>query len=238
MRRMFLTGALMMVALSACAGQRELGGSPAISVVNERSLRAPDGSPAETADRTYRVGARDKLLVDVFGIEELKARDFETDGTGQLALPLAGRIDANNRTLAELEAEVVQRLRLAHVRNPQVSINVREINSRTVTLDGSVREPGSYPAVSDLTLMRAVARAKGVTEYAKLDDVVVFRTVEGRQMVALYNLGAIRRGAYEDPPLFANDVVVVGESQGRRLFQSIVQAGALVTAPIVALLQR
>ena len=55
---------------------------------------------------------------------------------------------------------------------------------------------------------------------------------------ALYNLGAIRRGAYDDPPLFANDVVVVGESQGRRLFQSIVQAGALVTAPIVALLQR
>ena len=238
MRRILLTGALMMVALSACAGQRALGGSPAITVVNETSLRAPDGSPAETADRTYRVGARDKLLVDVFGIEELKARDFETDSTGQLALPLAGRIDANNKTLAELEVVVAERLRQAHVRNPQVSINVREINSRTVTLDGSVREPGPYPAVSDLTLMRAVARAKGVTEYAKLDDVVVFRTVEGRQMVALYNLGAIRRGSYEDPPLFANDVVVVGESQGRRLFQSIVQADALVTAPIVALLQR
>ena len=89
----------------------------------------------------------------------MKARDFETDGTGQLALPLAGRIDANNKTLAELEAEVVERLRQAHVRNPQVSINVREINSRTVTVDGSVREPGPYPAVSDLTLMRAIARA-------------------------------------------------------------------------------
>ena len=228
MRRLIMTGALMMVALSACAGQRTLGGSPAISVVNETSLRAPDGTPAEAADRTYRVGPSDKLLVDVFGIEELKARDFETDGTGQLALPLAGRIDANNKTLAELEAEVVERLRQAHVRNPQVSINVREINSRTVTVDGSVREPGPYPAVSDLTLMRAIARAKGVTEFAKLDDVVVFRTVEGRQMVA----------AYRDPPLFPNDVVVVGESQGRRLFQSIVQAGALVTAPIVALLQR
>src|SRR3546814_9396601 len=70
MRRILLTGALMMMALSACAGQRALGGSPAISVVNETSLRAPDGSPAETADRTYRVGARDKLLVDVFGSEE------------------------------------------------------------------------------------------------------------------------------------------------------------------------
>lgn len=237
MRRILLTGALMM-ALTGCAGQKALGGSPAITVVQESSLRAPDGSAAETADRTYRVGPRDKLLVDVFGIEELKARDFETDGTGQLALPLAGRIDANNKTLAELEAEVVQKLRQAYVRNPQVSINVREINSRTVTVDGSVREPGPYPAVSDLTLMRAIARAKGVTEYAKMDDVVVFRTVEGKQMVALYNLGAIRRGAYSDPPLFADDVVVVGESQGRRLFQSIVQAGALVTAPIVALLQR
>jgi len=237
MRRTILAAALLM-ALSACAGQKALGGSPGISVVSESSLRAPDGSAAETADRTYRVGPRDRLLVDVFGIEELKAREFETDGTGQLALPLAGRVEANNLTLAQLEGEVAAKLKQAHVRNPQVSINVMEITSRTVTVDGSVREPGPYPAVSDLTLMRLVARAKGVTEYAKLDDVVVFRTVEGQQMVALYNLGAIRRGAYDDPPLFADDVVVVGESQGRRLFQSIVQAGALVTAPIVALLQR
>ncbi|WP_196782026.1 hypothetical protein, partial [Salmonella enterica] len=72
-----------------------------------------------------------------------------------------------------------------------------------------------------MTLMRAVATAKGTTEFAKLDDVVIFRTVNGQKMAALYNLKAIRQGAYDDPEVFANDVVVVGDSPARRLFKDI-----------------
>ena len=97
-------------------------------------------------------------------------------------------------------------------------------------------KPGLYPVVGRMTLMRAVATAKGTTEFARLDDVVVFRTVGDRQMAALYNLGAIRRGAYPDPELYASDVVVVGDSPGRRLFRDILQAAPLITAPIIAYL--
>jgi polysaccharide export outer membrane protein len=43
---------------------------------------------------------------------------------------------------------------------------------------------------------------------------------------------------YADPEVYANDVVFVGESGGRRLFSSIIQSGALLTAPLVAILQR
>src|SRR3546814_11564188 len=73
--------------------------------------------------------------------------------------------------------------------------------------------------------MQAVARAEGTGEFAKLSDVVIFRTVGADQMVALYDLGAIRRGAYGDPEIFSGDVIVVGEARGRRMFQQIVQAG-------------
>ncbi|MBC7042118.1 polysaccharide export protein, partial [Salmonella enterica subsp. enterica serovar Enteritidis] len=78
-----------------------------------------------------------------------------------------------------------------------------------------------YPVNGRMTLMRAVATAKGTTEFAKLDDVVIFRTVNGQKMAALYNLKAIRQGAYDDPEVFANDVVVVGDSPARRLFKDI-----------------
>ena len=57
-------------------------------------------------------------------------------------------------------------------------------------------------------------------------------------MVALYDLGAIRRGAYADPEVFPGDIVVVGESRGRRMFQQFVTAGTLLVSPIVALIQR
>jgi polysaccharide export outer membrane protein len=56
-------------------------------------------------------------------------------------------------------------------------------------------------------------------------------------MAALYNLDAIRRGTYADPRLYADDVVIVGDSPARRLFRDILQAAPLIVTPIVALLQ-
>jgi polysaccharide export outer membrane protein len=64
---------------------------------------------------------------------------------------------------------------------------------------------------------------------------VVFRTVGGKQMAALYNIEGIRRGNYPDPEVFANDVVVVGDSPARRLFKDLVGASALITTPLILL---
>jgi polysaccharide export outer membrane protein len=83
-----------------------------------------------------------------------------------------------------------------------------------------------------------VANAKGASEFARLDDVVVFRSVNGRPMAALYNLGAIRRGIYPDPKIYANDIVVVGDSKARRMFQQFLQIAPLLTTPVVLGLER
>jgi len=86
-----------------------------------------------------------------------------------------------------------------------------------------------------MTLMRAVALAGGVTEYAKLDDVVVFRTVGKKQYVGIYNMGAIRRGNYADPEIFPNDVVIVGNSPQRRMFKDILAATPALISPLILL---
>ncbi|MBN9927011.1 polysaccharide export protein, partial [Listeria monocytogenes] len=77
------------------------------------------------------------------------------------------------------------------------------------------------PVTNQMTLVRAIASAKGLTEFAKIDDVVILRTVNGNKMAGLYNLSAIRRGGYDDPPIYANDVIVVGDSSQRRLFRDL-----------------
>ena len=89
-----------------------------------------------------------------------------------------------------------------------------------------------------MTLMRAIARAGGTSDFADATHVVVFRTVEGRPMAALYDLRAIRLAAYQDPDVYPNDVIVVGESQARRIFPQILQASGLLLTPVVALLNR
>jgi polysaccharide export outer membrane protein len=63
------------------------------------------------------------------------------------------------------------------------------------------------------------------------------RTVNNKRMAGIYNLTAIRRGAYVDPPVYANDLVIVGDSPQRRLFRDLIQATPLLTAPLILLLQ-
>ena len=86
--------------------------------------------------------------------------------------------------------------------------------------------------------MRAIANAKGAAEYARLDDVVVFRSVNGKKMAALYNLTAIRKGLYPDPRIYANDIVVVGDSKARRMFQQFIQMFPLLSTPLVVGVER
>ena len=52
------------------------------------------------------------------------------------------------------------------------------------------------------------------------------------------HIAAIRRGVYEDPAVYANDIVVVGDSPQRRLFRDFVSLSPLLAGPLIAILQR
>lgn len=233
-------GLILIICFAGCASSsgRALRTDKSINVVAAGSLPEPDRSDLVGQDRPYLIGPFDKLIIDVFGIEELSAREVQTDASGRISFPLAGVVEAAGRTPAEVELILENRLREAYVRNPQVTVNLKETVSQVVTVDGEVKEPGLYPVVGRMTLMRAVATAKGTSEYAKLDDVVIFRTVRGQKMAGLYNLKAIRSGNYDDPEVFANDVVVVGDSSGRRLFKDGLQVLPALLTPLIYIFTR
>ena len=134
-----------------------------------------------------------------------------------------------------LASDIAAKLRGRYVRDPDVTINIKSSVSQVVTVDGQVAEPGLYPVTNQMTLMRVIASAKGMTEFARYDDVVILRTVNGRRMAGLYNMTAIQRGAYADPPIYANDVVIVGDSPERRRFKDIVSLAPLIASPIIAI---
>jgi polysaccharide biosynthesis/export protein len=233
---------IVLLSLAACIGStgKQLKSNSSIQVVDSTGLPTPDRTDILAAGRPYLIGPFDKLTIDVFGIEELSKKEVQADASGRISFPLAGIIEAAGRTPAELETVIANRLRTSYVRNPQVTVNLRETVSQVITVDGQVREPGLYPVIGRMTLMRAVATAKGVGELAKLEDVVIFRTVNDQKMAGLYNLKAIRRGTYADPEVFANDVVVVGESAGRRFLKDslpIATAISTLASPLILLLR-
>lgn len=226
---------LIFMLLVGCASS-VVGGNPAIQVLTAEALPQPNRGDLLAANRPYLIGPFDKLKIDVFGIEDLK-KEVQIDASGRLSFPLIGVVEASGLTPGELSDLIESRLRGRYVRDPQVTVNLEDTISQVITVDGQVTKPGLYPVIGTMTLMRAVATAGGTAEFAKLEDVVIFRTVNGQQMAGLYNLKAIRRGAYLDPEVFANDVVVVGDSKSRRLFRDLLQASPLITTPLIILFQ-
>ena len=229
------------LSLVSCAGKSDWatpGVPTAVDVVKSGALPEPAREDLFEKNRPYLIGPFDKLTIDVFGIDELSRKEVQTDAGGRISFPLAGIVEAAGKTPGELEEMIEQRLRGRYVRDPQVTVNLKETVSQVITVDGQVKKPGLYPVVGRMTLMRAVATAEGLAEFAKLDDIVVFRSVNGNKMAGLFNLKAIRRGVYEDPELFANDVVVVGDSQARRLFKDALQIVPLLTTPLILLFRK
>lgn len=228
---------LMAATLSACGGREPLVSTPRLTVVPDSgALPAPDRNDLTAADRPSLIGPLDTIEVDVFNVPEL-SREMQVDASGRISMPLIGTIDARGKTSAELAEAIKGALRGRYVRNPEVTINIKSSVSQVVTIDGQVVEPGLYPVTNQMTLMRAIASAKGLSEFARQEDVVILRTVNGHKMAGLYNVDAIRRGAYDDPAIYANDMIVVGDSPQRRLFRDFVSLSPLLAGPLIAILQ-
>lgn len=235
--RNYIGLAVAVCALAACAGQPPIQSAPGLTVIDgQTAMPAPDRGDLVAEDRIALVGPLDTITVNVFGVPEL-SREMQVDAGGRIAMPLIGTIDAGGKTAAELARDVEQRLSGQFVRNPNVTVNIVSSVSQVVAIDGQVVEPGLYPVTNQMTLLRAVASARGLTEFADEDDVVILRTVGGQRIAGLYNISAIRRGLYDDPSLYANDLVVVGDSPQRRLFRDLVSLAPLLASPVIALLQ-
>lgn len=235
--RKLCVGLLLASALTACGRTPPLELNPGLTVVeNSAGLPPPNRNDLTAADRPALIGPLDTIQVDVFNVPDL-SREMQVDASGGISMPLVGMIDARGKTAGELARDIETSLRGRYVRNPQVTINIKSSVSQVVTVDGQVAAPGLYPVTNQMTLMRAVASARGMTEYAKAEEVVILRTVDGRRMAGLYSIAAIRRGAYEDPAIYANDVIVVGDSPQRRLFRDAISATPLFVTPLVALLR-
>jgi polysaccharide export outer membrane protein len=175
----------------------------------------------------YRIGPLDKLTVNVFGVPDLTT-NAQVDGAGNLTMPLIGQVKAIGETPNSLSEKIATALNERYVRNPQVSVTVTEAVSAMVTVEGAVGKSGQYPVVGRSTLLRMIAAAGGPSEYARLSEAVVFRTVNGKNMVARFNIKDIRGARSPDPEIYGNDVIVVGNNPSRQLFKDIISIAPVI----------
>jgi polysaccharide export outer membrane protein len=121
---------------------------------------------------SYRLGSGDKLAIKVFNQVDLTG-EYTVDGEGQISMPLIGTVKLANMTLQELEEHLKKKLSPDFLLNPRITIQV--LNYRPFYIIGEVNNPNSYPFVSGMTYLTAVAIAGGFTYRAKDQYVFVVR---------------------------------------------------------------
>lgn len=162
----------------------------------------------------------DRLEVTVFREPELSVADVPVDESGHIALPLVGGFAASGKSTQVLATEIEAKLR-QYVRTPQVAVRIKQAASKKITVAGSVMEPGVFPIEGRVTLLQAIALARGPSQVAALDQTLIFRTLNGRKTAARFDLRSIERGRAEDPEVMPGDTIAIGNSKGKTAWRDI-----------------
>lgn len=188
------------------------------------TLSQPDEPKIQVLESNYKIAPLDKLSIKVFKADDLSG-DYDVDLAGHISLPLVGEVDAVNLTTAQLDQKLTTLLGEKYFEHPDVSVAIKESTAHVVTVDGAVQNGGQFPVAGPMTLIQAVALAKGTREDANARRVAVFRMIDGRRAGAAFDLTAIRRGEADDPKIYPGDIIVVDGSAikaaQKQLFQTV-----------------
>ena len=172
----------------------------------------------------YQIGPHDLLEISVVHAAEI-SRTVRVNGQGYITLPMLGPIRVGGLTSGELEEIIAAKLAKNYLRDPQVSVFIKEFVSQRVTVEGAVEKMGVFPLSGRMTLMQVVVMAGGPSKLADPTNVRIFRTGQnGMREVLVYDLMAIRDGEAEDPVIRGNDTVIVGASAGKTAFKTFIDS--------------
>jgi polysaccharide biosynthesis/export protein len=217
-----LGGLFVALALAGC--QPSLNSElPAGPAAYETIRDADDARPT-----AYYLRPGDKLAVNIFQEQDLSQRELQIDEMGMISLPLIGDLQAAGLSTGQLSRAIETAYGRAYLRDPQANVVILQASKRTVSVEGSVVRPGVYEIQPGYTLLSAMALASSPSPDAKLDEVLVFRTVDGERLGGRFDLTEIRAGRMPDPLIIPGDVVVVGFSSLRGIYRDILQVTPLL----------
>jgi len=174
--------------------------------INRKLATQPSRIPFDTGTADYRIGPDDQLDITVLEAAELDRAPRVSTG-GEISLPLLGTIRAAGLTARELELVIEELLRRTYIKEPHVSVQVREMQSHPVAVFGAVKKPGVFQIRVPKTVVEMLSQAEGLAEDA--GDTVI---VEHRGASAPSDRAAA--GDPPDPSLDDDSVAAARSSNG------------------------
>jgi len=164
----------------------------------------------EKFTQEYRIGPKDLLEISVFGADEL-SRTVRVSEDGKVTLPLLGEVLVDGLTKSEVEKKLGQLLGEKYVQNPQVTVFIREYQSKRVSVLGAVEKPGPYQLLGRQTLMQIISEAGGLTRDAGNEIVIIRQLPDGSSTSLRISIDDLflKGDAKLNVPMEAGDIVTV-----------------------------
>ena len=167
-------------------------GAPAPAPGQTPAVPSASRVAAAAVPTGYKIGAEDVLGI-VFWREAEMNGDVTVRPDGRITVPLIGEVQAEGLT-PEMLRDQIQAAAGKYISAANVSVVVRQINSRKVFITGRVTTPGTYPLSGPRTVMQVIALAGGLNEYADAKNITVLRTQNGRSQNFKFNYKDVAKG--------------------------------------------
>lgn len=158
------------------------------------------------------LGEGDVIELRVFGEDDFSGA-YRVSSDGTIAFPFIGDVQVlglEPRAAADAVAHSLEEAQI--LVSPQVTVYVREYNSKRVSVLGAVQRPGTFPLQPGLTAVQAVSLAGGLSALASRNSVVLTRRQpDGTVRRVQLALGQIARGEGRDILIRPGDIIFVPE---------------------------
>lgn len=179
--------------------------------IGKGSTEVPVNYGAAAAKPDTTLGPDDVFEVRVYGEKELSGT-FRVASDGTIDYPLVGAVKVAGKTPSEVTDLLEKGLEEGDfLKQPQVSVFVKEYNSKKISVFGQVKKPGTFPYQDGMTVVEAISQAGGFTSMAKKNDTTVIRMIEGQKKRFQVPVEAIGEGRAANFTLSPGDIVFVPE---------------------------
>ncbi len=198
-RTSLLLAAAALLAPAGCARRGSTAPPPA-------ATEAP-----EVATLATTLGPGDVLEVRVYREPEISGI-YQVGSEGDVVFPLCQRVDVVGLTANGAADRFRACLANGFMRDPQVTVVVKEYNSKKVFVFGEVQKPGTFTFQDGMSIVQAVTLAGGFTRSAAQNSTSVTRRVKGQETKLKVKVQDIALGKAPNFTLEPGDIVFVPES--------------------------
>lgn len=189
--------------------------TPAPAATTPPKTAAPPPAVAATATTAvtpppgYVIGPDDVLSI-VYWRDKDMTTDVSVRPDGKISMSLINEVAAAGLTPDQLRERLMEESK-KYLEDANVTVIVKQINSRKVYITGQVGKQGPYPLMGPTTVLQLISLAGGLAEYSDSKNIIVIRTENGRQVAHKFNYKEVIAGKRlaQNLELKPGDTVVV-----------------------------